>query len=85
MNGISLSQGINKKAVHVDFNGCNRLMPRQVQIELLSPQVNHNDTKQAKDIVQVKSKITTNNTVSFAAITCVKPKTEPANAYYGPY
>ena len=65
MNGISLSQGINEKAVQVDFNGCSRLMPRQVQIELLSPQVNHNDTKQAEDIVQVKSKITTNNTVSF--------------------
>ena len=71
MNGISLSQGINEKAVQVDFNGCNRTMPRQVQIELLPPQVNHNDTMQAKNIVQVKSKITTNKTVSvdYAGVT----------------
>ena len=64
MNGISLSQGINEKAAQVDFNDRSRLMPRHIQIKLPSPQVNHNDTKQAKDIVQVKSKITTNNTVS---------------------
>ena len=71
MNGSSLSQGINKKAVQVDFNGCNRTSPRQVQIELLPPQVNHNDTIQAKNIVQVKSKITTNKTVSvdYAGVT----------------
>ena len=64
MNGISLSQGINEKAAQVDFNGRSRLMPRQIQIKPPSPQVNHNDTKQAKDIIQIKSKITTNNTVS---------------------
>ena len=64
MSGISLSQGINEKAAQVDFNDRSRLMPRHIQIKLPSPQVNHNDTKQAKDIVQVKSKITTNTTVS---------------------
>ena len=64
MSGIFSIQGINEKAAQVDFNDSSRLMPRQIQIKLPSPRVIHNDTKQAKDITRVKSKITTNNTGS---------------------
>ena len=64
MSGIFSIQGINEKAAQIDFNDSSGLVPRQIQIKLPSPRVIHNDTKQAKDITRVKSKITTNNTGS---------------------